>query len=82
MDDETRRHLFEPFYTTKATGRGLGMATVLGIVRGHHGAIDVDTRLGQGSRMRILFPVKDGAAGARRHRLTRSAGAGTWGQEC
>lgn len=58
MDEQTRRHLFEPFYTTKVKGRGLGMATVLGIVRGHHGAIDVDTRLGQGSRLRVLFPVR------------------------
>lgn len=60
MDDNTRRHLFEPFYTTKLTGRGLGMATVLGIVRGHHGAIEVETRLGQGSRLRVLFPVRAG----------------------
>jgi two-component system, cell cycle sensor histidine kinase and response regulator CckA len=60
MDDNTRRHLFEPFYTTKVTGRGLGMATVLGIVRGHHGAIEVETRLGQGSRLRVLLPVRLG----------------------
>lgn len=58
MDEATRQHLFEPFYTTKVTGRGLGMATVLGIVRGHHGAIDIETAPGEGSRLRILFPVR------------------------
>lgn len=58
MDEATRQQLFEPFYTTKVTGRGLGMATVLGIVRGHHGAIDIETAPGEGSRLRILFPVR------------------------
>jgi len=58
MDEETRKLLFEPFYTTKVAGRGLGMATVLGIVRGHHGAIDIETSPGEGSRLRIFFPLR------------------------
>lgn len=57
MDEATRRHIFEPFYTTKPTGRGLGMATVLGILRAHKGAVDIETAPGEGTRIRIAFPA-------------------------
>ena len=50
--------IFEPFYSTKFTGRGLGLPAVLGIVRGHKGAIQVETALGKGSTFRVLFPAK------------------------
>ena len=50
--------IFEPFYSTKFTGRGLGLPAVLGIVRGHQGAIQVETALGKGSTFRVLFPAK------------------------
>ncbi len=57
MDEETQRKLFEPFYSTKFTGRGLGMATALGIVRSHKGAIRVSSELGVGTRFEIMLPV-------------------------
>ena len=49
--------IFDPFFSTKFTGRGLGLSVVLGIVRAHHGAVTVESKLNQGSIFRILFPV-------------------------
>ncbi len=49
--------IFEPFYSTKFTGRGLGMAAVLGIVRGHRGAIKLYSEVGKGSTFKVLFPA-------------------------
>ena len=57
MDVETQRQLFDPFFSTKFTGRGLGMAEVIGIVTGHNGSIIVESELGKGTTIRILFPV-------------------------
>ena len=57
MDQETLSHIFEPFFSTKFTGRGLGLAAVLGIVRGHRGAIKVSSEVGCGTSFKVLFPV-------------------------
>ncbi len=57
MDVATQRKLFDPFFSTKFWGRGLGMAEVMGIVKGHHGAIMVDSAVGRGTTIRVLFPV-------------------------
>ncbi len=57
MDDDTLDRLFEPFFTTKFTGRGLGMAALLGIVRGHGGGVHVDSTVGEGTTVQVFFPV-------------------------
>jgi len=61
MDADTLRRLFDPFFTTKFTGRGLGMAEALGTVKGHRGAIIVDSEARKGTTIRVLFPASEKA---------------------
>jgi CheY-like chemotaxis protein len=57
MSPETQARIFEPFYTTKFTGRGLGLAAVLGIVRGHNGALKITSEVGHGSSFKLVLPA-------------------------
>jgi PAS domain S-box-containing protein len=66
MTPDVREKIFDPFFTTKFTGRGLGLAAVLGIVRGHGGALKVTSTLGQGSTFQLLLPCAAGVADALR----------------
>ena len=62
MDASTVERLFDPFFSTKFTGRGLGMAAVLGIVRGHKGGIQVESTPGNGATIRVMLPAVAGPA--------------------
>ncbi len=57
MTQEVQQKMFEPFFTTRFAGRGLGLPAVLGIVRSHRGAIDIESASGAGTTIRLYLPV-------------------------
>lgn len=62
MAPDVQTRIFDPFFSTKFTGRGLGLAAVLGIVRGHKGALKVYSEPGRGTTFKVLLPCADGPA--------------------
>jgi PAS domain S-box-containing protein len=80
MSPDTLQRIFDPFFSTKFAGRGLGLAAVMGIVRSHRGLIRIRTEPGQGTTFRVLFPAVPGSVGEPEHSSTsRSSwrGSGT-----
>jgi len=63
MDRATQARVFDPFFTTKTTGRGLGLAATLGIVRGHGGAVSLESEPGRGTTFSIYFPCDVAVSG-------------------
>ncbi len=62
MSSETLGRIFDPFFSTKFTGRGLGLAAVLGIIRGHKGGVRIESEVGKGTTFEIIFPLLDDVA--------------------
>lgn len=69
MDAPTRARIFDPFYTTKVGGRGLGLAAAMGVVRAHRGAVDVVSEPTRGTCFRLLFPIAESVHPAATRRL-------------
>ena len=62
MDSGTLQRIFDPFFSTKFTGRGLGLAAVMGIVESHHGHVRIRTAPGEGTSFRVVLPAVTGEA--------------------
>jgi CheY-like chemotaxis protein len=75
MDEATRARVFEPFFTTRFPGRGLGLAAVLGIARAHQGVVQVASGVGEGTRVRVLLPCARGVPAETRVEGSPAGGA-------
>jgi len=74
MNEQLRQKIFDPFFSTKFAGRGLGMAAVLGIVRGHQGEITISSKPGHGTTVRVLLPASGEQARPEQEALSANTG--------
>jgi PAS domain S-box-containing protein len=65
MDRATQTRIFDPFFSTKQTGRGLGLAAIRGIIRGHRGALRLTSHPGRGTSFKVWFPIESATTSAR-----------------
>jgi two-component system, cell cycle sensor histidine kinase and response regulator CckA len=79
MDEETKSHLFEPFYTTKGRAQGLGLSAVYGIIKQSGGHISVTSQRGEGTVLRLYWPRFEGERNPGNAEALRSAALGTAG---
>jgi PAS domain S-box-containing protein len=77
MDEATKARVFDPFFTTKFTGRGLGLAAVLGIIRMHRGSVSVESHPGEGSTFTVVLPAARSAEGEAREPQDELRGQGS-----
>ena len=77
MDKNTQARIFDPFFTTKVSGRGLGLAAVIGIVRGHKGFVKVYSEPGCGSTFKVFFPASSHSVSANSNDAGKSDWSGT-----
>lgn len=77
MFPEVAERAFDPFFSTKFLGRGLGLSEVLGIMRGHHGAVRLMTEPGKGTMVQLLFPACEFSLRTTSARPTEAKGQGT-----
>jgi hypothetical protein len=72
MDTSTLQRIFDPFFSTKFSGRGLGLAAVMGIVESHKGLVQIRTSPGEGTTFRVLLPAVAAGADAPAHQPSGS----------
>ena len=57
MSEKTKNRILDPFFTTKKTGRGLGLAVVSGMLKSHHGGLIIESQIGKGSKFVLFLPI-------------------------